>query len=182
MTDSKKLFDPVSGEEVPKVDNAIAVGEDLQFQERWWTFERVVWIIFSLILVADVLGVFGRGWLAKAELKNPNSGMHVKYERVERAMTPSVFSIQFDPSAVHNGSVQLYVSDSMVKDLGESRVIPEPEHSIVGDGGILYDFPTQGREPLTVQLELQPSFPGVHPFTLQVPGMAATGSRVVVVP
>ena len=79
--DSKKLFDPVSGNEVPKVDNAVAVGEDLRFQERWWTFERVVWSIFSLILLADVLGVFGRGWLAKAELNNGNSGMHVKYER-----------------------------------------------------------------------------------------------------
>lgn len=182
MADSKKLFDPVSGSEVPKVDNAVAVGEDLGFQERWWNFERVVWSIFALILVADVLGVFGRGWLAKAELKNPESGMHVKYERVERAMTPSVVSIQFDQSAVRNGSVHLYVSNSVVRDLGESRVIPQPEHSVIGDGGVLYDFPTQGKDPLTVQLELQPSFPGVHPFTLQVPGMAATGSRVVVVP
>ena len=182
MADSKKLFDPVSGDEVPKVDNAIAVGEDLRFQERWWHFERVTWTIFALILVADVLGVFGRGWLAKAELKNPASGMYVKYERVERAMTPSVFSIQFDRSAVHNGTVELYVSDSMVRDLGESRVIPQPEHSTIGDGGVLYKFPTQGRDPLMVQLEMQPSFPGVHPFTLQVPGMAATGSRVVVVP
>lgn len=182
MAESKKLFDPVSGNEVPKVDNAIAVGEDLRFQERWWGFERVVWVFFSLILLADVLGVFGRGWLAKAELKNPESAMHVKYERVERAMTPSVVSIQFDSQAVRNGSVQLYVSNSMVKDLGESRVIPQPEHSTIGDGGILYTFPAQGRDPLTVQLELQPSFPGIHPFTLQVPGMAATGSRVVVVP
>lgn len=180
--ESKKLFDPVSGKEVPKVDNAVAVGEDLRFQERWWTFERVVWSVFALILLADVLGVFGRGWLAKAELKNPQSGMYVKYERVQRAMTPSVMSIQFDPAAVHNGNVQLYVSNSMIKELGESRVIPQPEHSTIGDGGVLYDFPTQGREPLTVDLEMQSSFPGVHPFTLQVPGMAATGSRVVVVP
>lgn len=180
--DSKKLFDPVSGDEVPKVDNAVAVGEDLRFQERWWTFERIVWIVFGFILLADVLGVFGRGWLAKAELKNENSGMQVKYERVQRAMTPSVVSIQFLPTAVHNGNVQLYVSNSIVKDLGESRVSPQPERSIIGDGGILYSFPTQGREPLTVDLELQSSFPGVHPFTLQVPGMQATGSHVVVMP
>lgn len=181
-SDSKKLFDPVSGNDVPKVDNAVAVGEDLRFQERWWTFERIVWIVFGVILAADVLGVFGRGWLAKAELKNSNSGMYVKYERVQRAMTPSVMSIRFDPAAVHNSNVQLYVSNSMVKDLGESRVIPEPENSIIGDGGVLYDFPTQGREPLTVDLELQSSFPGVHAFTLQVPGMAATGSRIMVMP
>ncbi len=178
----KKLFDPVSGNEVPKVDNAVAVGEDLRFQERWWSFERFIWIVFALIILADVLGVFGRGWLAKAELHNANSGLDVKYERVQRAMTPSVVSIQFRPTAVHNGNVQLYVSNSMVKELGESRVIPQPERSMIGDGGVLYSFPTEGREPLTVDLELQSSFPGVHPFTLQVPGMQATGGRVVVVP
>lgn len=180
--DSKKLFDPVSGDEVPKVDNAVAVGEDLRFQEQWWTFERVVWIVFAVILLADVLGVFGRGWLAKAELHNPESGIEVKYERVQRAMTPSVVSIQFLPSAVHNGSVQLYVSNSVVKALGTSRVIPQPERSAIGDGGVLYTFPAQGRAPLMVDLELQSSFPGVHPFTLQVPGLQATGGRIVVMP
>jgi hypothetical protein len=178
----KKLFDPVSGDEVPKVDDAVAVGEDLRFQERWWTFERIVWGCFALILLADVLGIFGRGWLAKAELHGAASGLDVKYERVERAMTPSVLSIQFQPSAVRNGQVQLFVSNSMVKELGTQRVIPQPEHSILGDGGILYSFPAQGREPLTVDLELESSFPGVHPFTLQVPGMQATGGRIVVVP
>ena len=28
--------------EVPKVDGAVAVGEDLTFQEHWWTFERII--------------------------------------------------------------------------------------------------------------------------------------------
>ena len=178
----KKLFDPVSGDEVPKIDNAVAVGEDLRFQERWWSFERIIWGFFALILLADVLGVFGRGWLAKAEIKNPNTSMFVKYERVQRAMTPSVVSIQFLPAAVHNNNVQIYVSNSMVKDLGMSRIIPQPAQSTIGDGGILYTFPTQGREPLTIDFELQSSFPGVHPFTMQVPGMQAAGGRVVVVP
>ena len=62
----EKLLDPLKGDEVPKVDNAVAVGEDLEFQERWWTFERVIWSFFALILLADMLGAFGRGWLAKA--------------------------------------------------------------------------------------------------------------------
>ena len=181
-TAEKKLFDPVSGDEVPKVDNAIAVGEDLGFQEKWWTFERIVWSFFLLVLLADVLGVFGRGWLAKAELHGPGSAMDVKYERVERAMTPSVMSIQFHPEAVHNGHVELFVSSSMVKELGMQRIIPQPEHSVLDDGGVLYSFPVHGREPMTIDFELESSFPGVHPFTLQVPEMQATGAHIVVVP
>ena len=52
---------------VPKVDDTIAVGEDLEFQRKWWRFERVAWIIFALFVLADVLGLFGRGYLANAE-------------------------------------------------------------------------------------------------------------------
>ncbi len=178
----KKLFDPVSGDEVPKVDNAVAVGEDLAFQERWWSFQTIVWTVFGLILIADVLGVFGRGWLSKAKLNDASTGMQVKYERVQRAMTPSVLSIQFAPEAVHNGTVQLYVSNSLVQGLGTQRVIPQPERTALSDGGLLYTFPAQGHGPMAVDLELQSSFPGMHGFTLQIPGMQAAGARVVVMP
>ncbi len=48
---------------VPKVDNEVAVGEDLPFQRKWWKFENAVWIVFSIVILLDLLGVFGRGYL-----------------------------------------------------------------------------------------------------------------------
>ena len=177
----KNQLDPVTGDEVAKVDNAVAVGEDLQFQERWWSFERIIWTVFILIVIADVLGVFGRGWLSKAELHGANTGVDVKYERVERAMTPSEMTIDFQPAAIHDGKVQLFVSDSLVKELGNQRIVPQPEQSSVGNGGITYTFPATG-VPAQIQFEMQPSFPGVHGFQIQVPGMERTGARVTVVP
>lgn len=177
----EKFLDPVSGEEVPKVDNAVAIGEDLQFQERWWSFERVIWSVFALILLADVLGGFGRGWLAKAKLGGAGTGVTVDYERVERASTPSIMDIKFQPDAVTNGAVQLFVSDTVVKQLGAMRVAPQPRDSVIGNGGITYTFLAHGM-PAEVQLALEPSFPGVHRFTLQVPGKTAVGGHVVVVP
>lgn len=177
----ERFTNPVSGDEVPKVENAIAVGEDLAFQERWWKLERVVWSVFLLVLIADVLGVFGRGWLAKAQLKEPASGMQVDYERVERGSTPSIMKIQFAPDAAVNRQLQLFVSESLVKELGAQRVVPQPEHSTLGEGGITYTFPAQSGK-TEMQIELQPSFPGVHSFTLQIPGKQAVGAHVVVVP
>ena len=134
-----------------------------------------------MVLLADVLGLFGRGWLAKAQAGDESSGLHVNYERVERAMTPSIMDIHFNPSAVQNGAVELFVSDTLVKELGTQRVAPQPRESVIGDGGITYTFPVKGM-PAEVQLMLQPSFPGIHTFTLQVPGKTAVGGRVVVVP
>jgi hypothetical protein len=178
---SKALLDPVRETDVPKVDNAIAVGEDLKFQERWWTLERIVWSFFVLILIADVLGVFGEGWLAKTQINQPGSGMFVKYDRVQRTGTPSKVAIQFGPDAVVDGKVRLFASDSIVKDLGAQRVIPQPETSAVAQNGLIYTFPS-GNPPGEVDFELQPGFPGVRTFRLQVIGKPAISARVVVMP
>ena len=180
-TTQAQFTSPMTGDEVPKLDNAIAIGEDLAFQERWWKFERVVWLFFVLILVADVLGVFGRGWFAKAKLNVSESGIAVDYERVARASTPSIMRIHVLPGAVQNDTFQLYVSETLVKELGTQRVVPQPERSVIGDGGITYTFPASNADS-EIQFALEPSFPGVHTFTLQVPGKQPVSARVVVVP
>lgn len=177
----QSLTNPVTGDEVPKVDNAVAVGEDLAFQERWWKFERVIWMLFLLVLIADVLGAFGRGWLAKAKCGGAENAMYVTYERVQRAGTPSIMKVHFAPDAIVNNEVRLFVSGSVVKELGAQRVVPQSQQSIVGNGGITYVFAAQGGD-TEVQFALAPSFPGLQPFTLQVPGKQAVSHKVLVMP
>jgi hypothetical protein len=166
---------------VPKVDNAVAVGEDLDFQRKWWKFEHIIWIVFGVILLADVLGLFGRGYLAKAELHAQDGSLHVKYERVERASTPSTMTINFGPNAIQNGQVRMYVSESLIRELGTQRISPQPAASVVGQDGVTYTFPATA-VPAVVQLSLESSFPGRHPFTLQVPGSDPVQANVIVVP
>lgn len=177
----EKLIDPVNDDAVPKVDDAVAVGEDLAFQERWWKFERVVWIVFLLILIADALGLFGRGWLANTEAAPPGSAMDVKYERVARTFDSSLLTIRFSREAMVNNQFQVFASDSLLKELGMQRVVPQPSSSIIGNGGVTYTFPASST-PAMVQFDLQPRSPGILVWTLQVPGKAAVRERVVVVP
>lgn len=177
----KNLVDPVSGNEVPKVDDAIAVGEDLAFQERWWRFERITWSIFILLLIADCLGAFGQGWLAQRKIEQPQTGMSVQYDSIERTGTPSMMRVQFEPDAVKDGKVELFVNDAMVKGLGTQRVIPQPASSVIVEGGIIYTLPAKSR-PGQVDFELEPGAPGMQWFTLQVQGMKAVSARVVVMP
>lgn len=178
---TERLLDPISQDDVPKVDNAVAVGEDLKFQERWWSFERVAWALFLLILVADVLGAFGGGWLSKAKIQQPGSGMLVKYERIERTYTPSRLTLEFGPDAVTDGKVKFFVRGNLIKDLGANRVIPQPEVSAVGHDGLTYTFPATG-DATEVAFSLEPGAPGVHWIYLQVPGKTPVSARVVVMP
>jgi hypothetical protein len=127
---------PVS-DSVPKVAGDVAVGEDLGFERKWWRFERVVWILFLVILICDVLGLFGRGWLAKAERSTPDQALTMSYERVERASTPSIMTLHFAPSAVHDGRIQVLVSENVNRRLGAQRVSPPPQLSTLTQDGIL---------------------------------------------
>ena len=169
------------GDSVPKIDNELAVGEDLEFQKRWWRFEKVVWSLFLVIIMCDLAGLFGRGWLAKAEASTPDNALRIQYERVQRANTPSTLTMHFGSAAVRNGELHVFITDSIVHDLGAQRVAPQPAVSAVGKGGIAYSFPADGGT-ATVQIQLQPSAPGAYSFSVQPSGHATINARVLVLP
>ena len=166
---------------VPKVSNEVAVGEDIEFQRRWWRFESIVWPILLLIVMVDVLGGFGRGWLAKAHRCTPDHALDFDYERIERASTPSIMTMRFGPNAAHNGRIVVYISDSLVKPLGAQRMAPQPANSIIGNGGITYVFPASEGE-ASAQIQLEPSFPGWHKFRVQVQGSQPIDGTIAVLP
>jgi hypothetical protein len=167
---------------VPKVGDEVAVGENLEFQRKWWKFERVVWSFFALLLLCDVLGLFGRGWLAKARAATPDGALTLDYEHIERASTPSIMTLHFAPSAIHDGHIQVYISESLIKPLGAQRISPQPALSTLSDGGITYTFAASGGS-TTAEIALEPSFPGYHKFNIALlggPEDNISGSVVVV--
>ena len=166
---------------VPKVDNAVAVGEDLTFQRRWWRFENLVWALFAVVLLADVAGLLGNGPLAHVHRETPDHNLRVEYDRIERATSPVTMMVKPGPGAVQNGRLILFVSDTVVKELGAQRIAPQPAVSAVGNGGITYVFPALDG-PAMIQIGLQPSDIGLHRITVGIPGMEQVHARVLVLP
>lgn len=164
---------------VARINKEVAVGEDLQFQERWWRFERTVWILFLFILLCTFAGLLGRGPLAGATLSNDK--LKVKFDRIARTGTPSLMEISFTPAAIHEGKVQLFVSESVVRELGAQRIIPAPAQTYIGNGGLTYIFPAT-RTPAFVKFGLQPDGPGVYRMAIGIAGEQPLESRVYVLP
>lgn len=167
---------------IARVDDDLAVGEDLEFQRKWWRFETAIWIFFFLVLVADGLGLFGRGWLSKARKQAGDNTLTLHYDWIERASTPSTMTFDFGDAALRNGTLKLFVSDSIVKELGAERISPEPLRSELGDGGITYTFPAGGAGERIVRIELMPPFPREVPFTVAVPGSDPILGKIVILP
>jgi hypothetical protein len=168
-------------DDVPRYNDEVAVGEDLEFQRKWWKFENAMWILFGIIIVCDVLGAFGRGWLAKAKVSTKDQAAVLSYERMERAFTPSILDLEIGQKAIHNGQVSVYVSGSVVKDLGAERISPQPLTSTIGNGGYTYVFPVS-TTPATIQIALSPSSPGMRHFRVQVAGSEPIDAGVFVFP
>ncbi len=176
---SNIAFENPVGDSVPKINDEVAVGEDLQFQRSWWKFESMMWWIIAVILLLNFAGVFGRGPLSHAQMSN--DAIDVKYERVQRTGTPAILKVKFKSTAQNDGRAKLHVSQSIVEELGAQRVIPSPIDSAVGDGGLTYTF-TAGKIPGSVEFALQPPRPGIYRFTVQAAGASALSARVVVMP
>ena len=166
---------------VPKINDEVAVGEDLKFQRRWWKFENAIWIIFVIIVILDLCGAFGRGPLAKANLRTHDGSLDITYERIERFSTPSILTVNFGQNAIHDGKVQLWVSNSLVKGLGNLRIVPQPADSVIGQDGILYTFPVT-RTPASIEFALSPASPGMDELRLLVPGFQEAKMRVIIMP
>lgn len=164
---------------VPKINDEVAVGEDLEFQRKWWKFETVMWWSIAFLLLLNFAGVFGRGPVAHAKLSN--EAMLVKYDRVERTGTPSMLEVQFQPFVMGKGTAKLFVSQSLVDELGTTRVIPSASDTAIGHGGLTYTF-SASEAPGSIRFALQPSKPGIFHFTLQVPGTPALTAKIVVMP
>jgi hypothetical protein len=177
----KAGFSKPIDDSVPKVDGEIAVGEDLEFQRKWWNFERAVWIFFSLILVLTLAGAFGRGPIAKAERRTKDGSIDVKYDRIQRTGTPSIVTVNLGPAAIQNGKAELFISDSMVKELGAQRVVPSPERAVLGGDGLTYTFPASGL-PSSVEFALEPTGPGLRHFTIRIVGLESVNTNIFVMP
>lgn len=174
----QSLSSPVT-DSVKKINEEVAVGEDLKFQERWWILENIVWVFFSIVLVCALLGLLGRGPLSRAT--RHNDSFVLDYERIARTGTPSMLEINFAPQALRQGRIQLFVSESLVKELGAQRIIPAPAETAIGNGGLTYTFPAT-QTPASVKFALQPDGPGVFHFSIGLPGEPAVQADVLVLP
>jgi hypothetical protein len=170
-----------TGDNISNVNDEIAVGFDLNFQQKWWRFERILWVLFAAIVLAAVAGAFGRGFLSKAVRHAPDGSITVEYERIARYSTPSMLTVQFGPAAVRDGQVQLWLSDAMVRSMGAQRVVPRPVSSSLTQGGVFVTFAATSA-PASVQFALGPAKPGFHELALRAPGAQELRLNIAVLP
>lgn len=92
-----------------------------------------------------------------------------------------MITVHFSPSAIRDGKVQLWASDTLLKSLGAQRTMPGADRSTLDGGGVIYswDSTPPGN---SVQFALQPTAPGFDKLKVGLPGSQQLDLNILVMP
>jgi hypothetical protein len=158
-----------------RVDGELDVGEDIDFERRWWRIQRTGQVVQTLVLVAGLAGLFGRGPLSNADAPSDRQGLRVHYERVARFRTPTILDVTIEKSALADSTAHIWISQRYLDALPVSRTMPQPREVILAANGQVYAFPvTPGADSARLRFYLEPGSLGS-----QRAAMGAAGARPV---
>lgn len=152
----------MSQEKQPTEDRSLHAGDDLEFEKAWWRIETGIWIFLILLIGTAATGLLGRGRWAKEKISSPDGRLMVNYDRVSRFKTPSATIVRIVPERSDADEVTLWVNDTMMKHLGLSTIVPQPDEAVPGPDGVTYKWEIEkGTPSFEARFDLQPDQPGM---------------------
>jgi hypothetical protein len=141
---------------------ALQTEADLGFQRRTWRVQRVGWIVFLIVVVVALAGLFGSGPLSRSEAGSHASGLRIEYERFARLHAPTTLVIRADRRLARNDELPVVISGSAIQGLELPSTMPPPDGTGVAPDAVVLRFRTD-RQPgeLTVVLHAKPQQAGL---------------------
>ena len=137
---------------------------DMSSKRREWRWERVGWVLITLIVLAAVAGFFGGGPVSKRTVSATLAGgsAEVEYERWNRMNHVSVLVLRVHAPSAQGEDLKLTLSREVAETWTIRSSSPSAEGG-VGPNGILYSFPVDDwSQPVSVSLEYIPESAGRH--------------------
>ncbi len=136
---------------------SLEMREDLLFAHRQWRIQRIGWVVMALVLLAALLGVFGRGPLSHA--REVDGSLDVEYERFARANAPTQLRLRVD--AASDGVLRVAIDRRYLDAVPIDHVRPRPLREESSDSEVIYDFASPPGGPLHVSFDMTPRDPGI---------------------
>lgn len=135
----------------------LQVTEDRSWQEKFWTSQRVGWVLMALLILAAITGLTGMGGpLASAKAKL--GGGTIEYPRITRWQADDQLEVRLDPTSA--GSTELTLSPQFVQLFAISSIQPEPKDVRATTAGHRFTFETdQGGGERVIVFNLRASRP-----------------------
>jgi len=147
----------------------LEIEEDLDFQRRMWRVQQIGWALLVLVVVAALLGLFGKGPLSRAVAGRAGVPFQVEYERFGRYKAPMRMTIHIGPGVAEQGQIRLWLAREYLEAIQIQQIVPEPA-DVVSDGtGATYVFQVaDSSAPNTVSVDFVAEQFGLETVRIQV--------------
>jgi hypothetical protein len=116
------------------------IDQDMALQKRDWKFQHAGRFVMLLLIIAALLGAFGRGWLSKAEVGGKDGTLWMEYDRIARHRSSSALKLHLAPHVAVNGRARIWLKRDYLQGLNIEDISPEPERVAVEKDGLVYEF------------------------------------------
>jgi len=127
----------------PQDDFARRMREPLPFQRREWVTQRIFWALIALILIAAMVGVFGRGPLAHRT--TANTSLEVEYDWLTRVHSRSAWTLTPRTPPV-DGRYRVALDANWAQHFQIQDINPQPESARLVSGRWEYEFAAAGSD------------------------------------
>jgi hypothetical protein len=148
----------------------LELDQDLMFQEREWTIQRIGWVTMMLIIVAALLGLFGTGPLSAATAGDAAGPIAVEYQRFVRHDGRTTLKIRVDSRQGAEGQAEVWLAADYVDGVEIQHVSPEPQEVRADGDRQIYVFAVADpARPVEVSFSLKPRRIGRLPGEAGIP-------------
>lgn len=141
---------------------SLQVDQDLTYQKRTWTAERIGWGLMLLLVLAGASGLFGGGPLSQATAGQQGDALWVEHPRFARLKAPTELRLHLGAESVSGDTVRVWLDQRYLDSARVDQVSPEPDQVVVGADRLEYVFATASGQPLTLTFFLEPEHVGRH--------------------
>jgi hypothetical protein len=134
----------------------IDVDEDMAWQRRTWTVQRLGWFVMGALALAALSGVFGHGPVSWQQASDPAGLVRVEYERFERQFSEHILKVEIAPGATTSDTVSLRLNGAFLEAAEVREIVPRPREERSAGHNVEYVFPVaQPGQPATIRFALK---------------------------
>lgn len=145
----------------PRRVGDLEIEQDLPFQEREWTVQRVAWVLLLALLALGLAGLFGTGPLSSATKEAGDGALAVDYQRFIRHDGRTTLTFTLDGSLASAGELELWIAQEYLGDVEVQGISPQPTETRAESDRVVHVFtvPDPGTT-LEVRFSLRPQAMG----------------------
>lgn len=129
---------------MPNNEGGLEIEQDLDFQQKEWTIQRISWVAMAVVVLLTLIGLLGHGPLS-AQTRRAE-GIEVSYWHYVHQTAPTDLEILVAPEALVGGQARVWIDQGYAKAARVSDITPQPESVESSAERVLYTF--QAEDPL----------------------------------